>query len=90
MCILYVIVGKWIKQFAEGRTDVHNVQHSGRLSGSMSFDNVQQLHDLLYNDFGVVFPFARYRLRQELGTQNYSRCSWLPETFEQMGAALVN
>ncbi len=38
------------KNSVEGRTNVHNLQRSGRPSDSMSFDNVQQLHDLLEED----------------------------------------
>ncbi len=42
-----VMVGKWVKQFAEERTDVHYLQCSGQPSNSMSFNNVQQRYDLL-------------------------------------------
>ncbi len=45
-----VIVEKQVKQFAEGRTNVHNLQCSGPPSDGMSFDNVQQLCNLLEKD----------------------------------------
>ncbi len=40
-----VMVLKWVKQFAVGRTDVHYLQRSKQTSDSMSFDNVPQLCD---------------------------------------------
>ncbi len=45
--MLLVVIGKWIKQFVLGRTDVHNLQSSGEPSDNVSFDNVQQLCHLL-------------------------------------------
>ncbi len=42
-----MMVGKWVKQFTVGRTDVHDLQHSGWPSDSMLFDNVQHLYNLL-------------------------------------------
>ncbi len=53
-CMLFMMAGKWVKQFAEGKTDVHNLQHGGQPSDSMSFDSVQQLHDLLEEDCHVM------------------------------------
>ncbi len=28
-CMSLVMAGKWLKQFAKGRTDIHNLQYSG-------------------------------------------------------------
>ncbi len=55
-------VGKTVRQ----RTDVQNLQCKGWPSDSLSFDNMQQLCDLLkeepHGDFGIVFSFASYWL----------------------------
>ncbi len=66
-CMQCAMVGKWVKQFTEGRADVNDLQHSRQLSDSMSLDNMQQLRDLLDEDccetiFGIVFSFVSYRL----------------------------
>ncbi len=44
------MVGRWVKQFEEGRTDVNNAKRTGRPSDSMNIENIQQLHDLLEED----------------------------------------
>ncbi len=42
------MVGRWVKQFEEGRADVNNVEQTGRPSDMMTIENknIQQLRDL--------------------------------------------
>ncbi len=58
-----VMVGKWVKQFAEGRTDVHDLQCSGQSSDCMSFDNVQQLRVLLKKDHCMTISELCFHLQ---------------------------
>ncbi len=44
------MVGRWVIQFEEGRTDVNNAEQTGRPSDSMAIENIQQLRDLLEED----------------------------------------
>ncbi len=46
-CMSLVVLWKLLKQFAERRTDVHNLQRGGWLLYSMSLNNVQRLLNLL-------------------------------------------
>ncbi len=44
------MVGRWVKQFEEGRTNMNNRERTGRPSDSMTIENIQQLRDLLEED----------------------------------------
>ncbi len=35
------MVGRWVKQFEEGRTDVNNAEQTGRPSDIMTIENIQ-------------------------------------------------
>ncbi len=49
-CMSLVMVGKWVKQFDAGRTDVHDLERSEHPSDSMTFENIQSVPDLLEED----------------------------------------
>ncbi len=65
MCMSLVMVGKWVKQFTERRTDVHDVQRSERLTDSMSFDNMQQLN-LLKEDYCMMISELCFHLQLQI------------------------
>ncbi len=58
-----IMVGRWVKQFEEGRTDVNNVERTGRPSDSMTIEKIQQLRDLLEEDRRMTVSELRFRLQ---------------------------
>ncbi len=48
--MIITIVGCWVKQFEEGRTDVNNAERTGRPADTMTIENIQQPRDLLEED----------------------------------------
>ncbi len=49
----FVMVEQWVKQFTEGRTNIHNLWR-WLLDSMVLFDYVQQLHDLLEEDRRMI------------------------------------
>ncbi|XP_068207786.1 histone-lysine N-methyltransferase SETMAR-like [Palaemon carinicauda] len=75
-CISVQHVGKWCREFSEGRTDVHDEQRSGRPSVSdevvakierILLDHAPYSPDLAPTDFHL-FP----KLKQHLGGQRFN------------------
>ncbi len=57
------MVGHWVKQFEEGKTDVNKVERTGRPSDSMTIENIQQLRDLLEEDRRMTVSELCFRLQ---------------------------
>ncbi len=57
------MVGRWVKQFEEGRTDANNAERTGRPSDSMIIENIQQLRNLLEEDRRMTVSELCFRLQ---------------------------
>ncbi len=58
------MVRRWMRAYREeGRTDVHDAPRSGRPSDSKTFENVQQIRDLLYEDHRMTISELCFRLQ---------------------------
>lgn len=57
------MVRRWIKIFKEGRTETHDLPRSGRPAESMTFDNIQQIRDLLEEDRRMTITDLCIRLQ---------------------------
>ncbi len=57
------MVGRWVKQFEEGITDVNNAERTSQPSDSMNIENIQQLCDLLEKDHRMTVSELCVRLQ---------------------------
>ncbi len=57
------MVGRWVKQFEEGGTDVNNAERNGQPSDSMTIENIQQLQDLLEEDCRITVSELCFHLQ---------------------------
>ncbi len=60
--VMTTMVGRWVKQFEEGRADV-NTERTSRHSESMPIENIQQLCDLLEEDCRMTVSELCFRLQ---------------------------
>ncbi len=65
------MVGCWVKQFEEGRTDVNNAEQTGRRSDSMTIENIQQLCNLLEEDRRMTVSELCFCLQAANCTRTY-------------------
>lgn len=61
-------VARWIRQFADGRESVEDVERSGRPRSSLSKDNVARADAIVAEDRSITLRFLAYELGVSLGS----------------------